>query len=156
MPIPSVSCTGSGGKLAFKEWKSYASLHSFETENASIAEGFLWASLCAAFLKRALAFCTQLALDTRRTVAGIPPSFPGAPSSHPGARRRARSAVGSRPKSGSGRPRPRPLAPRGTGHCLVRVKTRLLSTFRLSVVAVAVYCRVCEGASPPQVKVSVI
>jgi len=56
-------------ELAFKEWKSYASLHSFETENASIVEGFIWASLCAAFLKRALAFCTQLALDNRRTVS---------------------------------------------------------------------------------------
>jgi len=47
-------------ELAFKEWKSYANLHELQTEHPSIAEGFIWASLCAALLKRALGNWTQL------------------------------------------------------------------------------------------------
>jgi hypothetical protein len=38
-------------ELCFKEWKSYANLHQFDTANAHIAEGLIWASLCAAVLK---------------------------------------------------------------------------------------------------------
>ena len=46
-------------ELCFKEWKSYANLHQFDTANAHIAEGLIWASLCAAILKRFLAHAAQ-------------------------------------------------------------------------------------------------
>ena len=39
----------------FKEWTSHANLHQFDTANVHIAEGLIWASLCAAILKRFLA-----------------------------------------------------------------------------------------------------
>ena len=42
-------------ELCFKEWKSYANLHKFDTANPHIAAGLIWASLCAAILKRFLA-----------------------------------------------------------------------------------------------------
>ncbi|MCK5644629.1 MAG: transposase [Gammaproteobacteria bacterium] len=42
-------------ELLFKEWKSYSSLHGFDTSNESIAEGLIWASLLAATVKRFLA-----------------------------------------------------------------------------------------------------
>jgi len=47
-------------ELNFKEWKSYANLHAFDTANKHIAEGLIWAGLCAAFLKRFLAHAAQL------------------------------------------------------------------------------------------------
>jgi hypothetical protein len=58
-------------ELLFKEWKSYANLHEFDTANAHIAEGLMWASLCAAVLKRFLAHAAQragggIAISTRR------------------------------------------------------------------------------------------
>jgi hypothetical protein len=57
-------------ELCFKEWKSYANLHQCDTANAHIAEGLIWASLCAAVLKRFLAHAAQrvggTALSTRR------------------------------------------------------------------------------------------
>lgn len=58
-------------ELCFKEWKSYANLHKFDTANAHIAEGLIWASLCAAVLKRFLAHAAQrvgggTAMSTRR------------------------------------------------------------------------------------------
>lgn len=58
-------------ELLFKEWKSYANLHKFNTANEHIAEGLIWASLCAAVLKRFLAHAAQLvgngvAMSTRR------------------------------------------------------------------------------------------
>lgn len=58
-------------ELLFKEWKSYANLHKFNTSNAHIAEGLIWASLCAATLKRFLAHAAQvvgkgIAMSTRR------------------------------------------------------------------------------------------
>jgi hypothetical protein len=57
-------------ELLFKEWKSYANLHKFNTENEHIAEGLIWASLCAAVLKRFLAHAAQLVggkpISTRR------------------------------------------------------------------------------------------
>ena len=52
-------------ELCFKEWKSYANLHRFDTGNPHIAEGLIWASLCAAVLKRFLAHAAQL-------VSGVP------------------------------------------------------------------------------------
>lgn len=45
-------------ELVFKEWKSYANLHAFDTSKANIAEGLLWAALCAAILKR---YCAHMA-----------------------------------------------------------------------------------------------
>ncbi|MDA1095191.1 MAG: IS4 family transposase [Acidobacteria bacterium] len=58
-------------ELCFKEWKSYANLHEFATANPHIAEGLMWASLCAAVLKRFLAHAAQrvgggIAMSTRR------------------------------------------------------------------------------------------
>lgn len=46
-------------ELLFKEWKSHANLHAFDTSNPDIAEGLIWASLCAATLKRYCAHMTQ-------------------------------------------------------------------------------------------------
>ena len=46
-------------ELLFKEWKSHANLHAFDTSNPNIAEGFIWASLCAATVKRYYAHVTQ-------------------------------------------------------------------------------------------------
>lgn len=57
-------------ELVFKEWKSYANLHKFNTANPHIAAGLIWASLCAAVLKRFLAHAAQLvggkSVSTRR------------------------------------------------------------------------------------------
>ena len=57
-------------ELYFKEWKSYANLHQFDTANPHIAAGLIWASLCAAVLKRFLAHAAQrvgrTAMSTRR------------------------------------------------------------------------------------------
>ncbi len=46
-------------ELLFKEWKSHANMHAFDTEKPAIAEGLIWASLCAAVLKRYCAHLTQ-------------------------------------------------------------------------------------------------
>lgn len=58
-------------ELLFKEWKSYANLHHFETRSATAAMGLIWASLMAAALKRFLAHATQwlhrVAISTRKT-----------------------------------------------------------------------------------------
>lgn len=57
-------------ELLFKEWKSYANLHKFNTANEHIAAGLIWASLCAAVLKRFLAHAAQFVggkpISTRR------------------------------------------------------------------------------------------
>jgi ribosome-associated translation inhibitor RaiA len=47
-------------ELLFKEWKSYANLHAFDTANAAIVEGLIWTAIAAAALKRFLAYMTQL------------------------------------------------------------------------------------------------
>jgi len=56
-------------ELLCKEWKSHANLHAFDTGNPNIAEGLIWASLCAATLKRYCAHATQriarVAMSTR-------------------------------------------------------------------------------------------
>jgi hypothetical protein len=56
-------------ELLFKEWKSHANLHAFDTANPNIAEGLIWASLCAATVKRYYAHMTQriarVAMSTR-------------------------------------------------------------------------------------------
>ena len=46
-------------ELLFKEWKSYANLRAFDTANPYIAEGLIWAALCAATLKRYCAHMTE-------------------------------------------------------------------------------------------------
>lgn len=46
-------------ELLFKEWKSFANLHAFDTNNPHLAEGLIWAALCAAVLKRYCAHMTQ-------------------------------------------------------------------------------------------------
>lgn len=46
-------------ELLFKELKSYANLHKFSTTKETIAEGLIWASVCAAFLKRYIAHACQ-------------------------------------------------------------------------------------------------
>lgn len=57
-------------ELLFKEYKSHANLQAFTTEKASIVEGLIWGSLCAATLKRYLAHVTQKvyrkAISTRK------------------------------------------------------------------------------------------
>jgi hypothetical protein len=50
-------------ELLFKEWKSYANLHAFDTEQESITEALIWASLCAAALKRFLAHAAEKLLE---------------------------------------------------------------------------------------------
>jgi hypothetical protein len=46
-------------ELLFKDWKSYSNLHAFDTSNAYLAEGLIWAALCSAILKRYCALMTQ-------------------------------------------------------------------------------------------------
>ena len=48
-------------ELLFKEWKSHANLHAFNTANPYLAEGLMWAALAAATLKRYLAHAAQRA-----------------------------------------------------------------------------------------------
>jgi Transposase DDE domain len=47
-------------ELLFKEWKSYANLHAFDTANAALVEGLMWTAIAAAALKRFLAHMTQV------------------------------------------------------------------------------------------------
>src|SRR2546428_8948492 len=49
--------------LLFKEWKSYANLHAFDTEPPAIVEGLIWTAIAAAALKRFLAHMTQLLVE---------------------------------------------------------------------------------------------
>ena len=46
-------------ELLFKEWKSHGNLHAFDTGKPHIAEGLIWASLCAATVTRYCAHMTQ-------------------------------------------------------------------------------------------------
>ena len=46
-----------------KEWKSYANLHAFDTANPALVEGWMWAAIAAAALKRFLAHMPQLLLE---------------------------------------------------------------------------------------------
>lgn len=48
-------------ELLFKEWKSFANLHEFASADPNLVEGLIWASLCAAALKRSLAHASQRA-----------------------------------------------------------------------------------------------
>lgn len=57
-------------ELLFKQWKSYANLKGFNTGNAHLADGLIWAALCAATLKRYCAHMTErvyrVAMSTQR------------------------------------------------------------------------------------------
>jgi len=55
-------------ELVFKDWKSDANLHGFQSEQRHIVEGLIWASLCAAFLKRTIAHWVQLVTGKRVSV----------------------------------------------------------------------------------------
>jgi hypothetical protein len=50
-------------ELLFKEWKSYAHLHKFDTEKDTIAESLIWASLSASAIKRFLAHAAEQLLE---------------------------------------------------------------------------------------------
>jgi len=50
-------------ELLFKEWKSYANLHAFDTEKDSLAEALIWASLAASAIKRFLAHAAEHLLE---------------------------------------------------------------------------------------------
>ena len=52
-------------ELLFKEWKSHANLHGFDTGKSNIAEGLIWASLCAATVTR---YCAHVTQRIRRVV----------------------------------------------------------------------------------------
>jgi membrane glycosyltransferase len=60
--------------LLFKEWKSYANLHAFDTTNPAIVEGLIWAAIAAAALKRFLAYMTpilaEVPMATRKVAMG--------------------------------------------------------------------------------------
>jgi len=64
-------------ELVFKEWKSYANLHAFDTENEHITETLIWASLAASALKRFFAHAAEQLLEvvmsTRK--AAIMPAY---------------------------------------------------------------------------------
>jgi len=64
-------------ELLFKEWKSHANLHAFDTEKETIAEALIWASLVAATLKRFLAHAAEhgleVVLSTRK--AAMSPAY---------------------------------------------------------------------------------
>jgi Transposase DDE domain len=50
-------------ELLFKEWKSYANLHKFDTEKETISESLIWSSLSASAMKRLLAHATEHLLE---------------------------------------------------------------------------------------------
>lgn len=49
-------------ELLFKECKSHANLHRFDTEQSAIAEGLIWASMLVVVLKRAITHAAQFAI----------------------------------------------------------------------------------------------
>lgn len=60
-------------ELLFKECKSHANLHRFDTEQSAIAEGLIWASILVVVLKRAITHAAQHAsgieLSTQRAAS---------------------------------------------------------------------------------------
>jgi len=60
-------------ELLFKECKSHANLHRFDTQMSEIAEGLIWASMLVVVLKRAITHAAQLAtgieLSTQRAAS---------------------------------------------------------------------------------------
>ena len=47
-------------ELLFKEWKSYANLHRFDTGNEYLVEGLIWASIASALMKRFISSSAQM------------------------------------------------------------------------------------------------
>src|SRR5262249_44682075 len=92
-------------ELLFKEWKSYANLHKFDTGNEHIAAGLIWASLCAAVLKRFLAHAAQIVGG--KPISTPPPAMCAGPHIHP-PRCGVRGPLHRRVRCG----RPRPGPPR--------------------------------------------
>ena len=64
-------------ELLFKEWKSHANLHKFDTEKDTISEALIWASLAASALKRFLAHAAEhlleVSISTRK--ASMPSAY---------------------------------------------------------------------------------
>jgi hypothetical protein len=60
-------------ELLFKECKSHANLHRFDTEKSAIAEGLIWASMLVVVLKRAITHAAQrvngIELSTQRAAS---------------------------------------------------------------------------------------
>ncbi len=60
-------------ELLFRDWKSHANLHKFDTAKSTIAEGLIWASILAATLKRFVAHAAErilgIELSTQRVAA---------------------------------------------------------------------------------------
>jgi hypothetical protein len=60
-------------ELVFRDWKSHANLHGFDTSKAAIAEGLIWASLLAAIIKRFIAHAAErvhrVEISTQRVAA---------------------------------------------------------------------------------------
>ncbi len=60
-------------ELLFKEWKSHANLHRFDTSKAPIAEGLIWVSLLATLLTRAITHAAEqllgVEMSTQRAAA---------------------------------------------------------------------------------------
>jgi hypothetical protein len=50
-------------ELLFKEWKSDANLHRFDTGKEPIAEGLIWASILASVLKRTITHAAELSAN---------------------------------------------------------------------------------------------
>ena len=63
-------------EILFKEWKSHSNLHAYGTSKPEIAEGLIWASICAAILKRFIAHATEqlfhgIRMSTQRTASSV-------------------------------------------------------------------------------------
>jgi Transposase DDE domain len=54
-----------------KDWKSYAHLHAFDPANPAMVEGWIWAAIAAAALKRFFAFMTQLLAEVPRSTRQV-------------------------------------------------------------------------------------
>lgn len=62
-------------ELVFKEWKSYANLHAFDTKQPAIAEGLIWAAIAAAICKRFFAHATQILLKVETSTRKVAMCF---------------------------------------------------------------------------------
>lgn len=67
-------------ELLFKEWKSHANLHSFDTTKEEITEALIFASLAAAAVKRFLAYAAEhllhVVISTRKAAMNPPYVLP--------------------------------------------------------------------------------
>jgi predicted transcriptional regulator len=122
-------------ELCFKEWKSYANLHTVGSSNPHIAEGPIWASLCAAILKRFLAHAAHRVpggfarSGSRRSLA---PHKRRSGSAVPVRERRdtARGLPRGSPRAGTGRTRNRDGGSRRSGRTEVPMRRVGIQTLR--------------------------